>query len=239
MIQFYARPEHIQGDRLELHDDEAHHASKVLRLKTGDLFWSTDGIGNRYNVEAISVDRKQVIGKIISHESSSTSKPHVVLVISPTKQRARMETAIEKAVELGADEIVLLQTERTERSKIRMDRLRTIVTTAMKQSLRTTLPLIKQVDDLDELLEQESDSLIWLAHEAIATSQKPGLNGRHQEQLAKAKRMLLMVGPEGGFTDQEVENVLKHGAQLISLGPNRLRAETAAMAFLSLLIPYK
>jgi 16S rRNA (uracil1498-N3)-methyltransferase len=239
MIQFYAKPEHILGDRLELHDQEAHHASKVLRLSEGDEFWATDGRGSRYRVITTSVGKKQVTSEIQEHQQVESTAPAVVLVMSPTKQRARLETAVEKAVELGADEIMLLQSERTERSKIRMDRLETIVETAMKQSLRVWKPTLTEVDSLEALLKHEKESLLWLAHEAVSEDQPAGFSEEQHRQFQIAERVLVFVGPEGGYSETEVQLARDHGAEIISLGSHRLRAETAAIAILSLLIPLK
>ncbi|MGM0588542.1 MAG: RsmE family RNA methyltransferase [Bacteroidota bacterium] len=238
MIQFYADPRNLLGERLELRDQEAHHANNVLRLSVGDLFWATDGRGSRYQAEVVQVGRHEIIGAIQKKEQYEAPQTRVGLALAPTKQRQRLETAIEKAVELGVDEIYLMNSQRTERGKVRMDRLETIVTTAVKQSLRTWRPKLHELQDFQRIITQHSDN-IWLAHEAIAQDQKPGFTQVQQQRIRRSSRILLLVGPEGGFTEEEVAQAQEKQAELISLGTHRLRAETAAIAFLSLLLPFR
>jgi 16S rRNA (uracil1498-N3)-methyltransferase len=238
MIQFYADPKFIQGERLELREQEAHHANNVLRLSAGDLFWATDGQGKRYQAEVVQIGRNEIVGFIQKIEQHDSPKTRVSLALAPTKQRQRLETAIEKAVELGVDEIYLMRSQRTERTKIRMDRLETIIITALKQSLRTWRPTLHELQDFEDIITNQSGKL-WLAHEAISENQLPGFTQAQQQQIQDSSSIMLLVGPEGGFTEEEVVAAQEQQAELISLGTHRLRAETAVIAFLSLLLPFR
>jgi 16S rRNA (uracil1498-N3)-methyltransferase len=207
-------------------------------VSPGDELYATDGEGKRFRAQVSTVDRNRIVAEIQDHTEQDQQTPQVILAISPTKQRQRLETAVEKAVELGADEIVLMQSARTERTKIRMDRLETILITALKQSLRVWKPILRPLISIDQLLEKEQGRK-WLAHEAVAKNQPTGFTSMQQEQFKEAERNLLLVGPEGGFTEDEVASARNKGAEVISLGTHRLRAETAALAFLSLTLPLR
>lgn len=224
---FYAPPEQISDHRIELLEQEAHHASRVLRYNEGDAIIVVDGVGNWYEGSILRISRNSVLIDIENHKTKENQVKNLVLGLSIIKNRNRLEFAVEKAVELGASEIVLFQSINTEKSKVRTNRLESIVLSAMKQSLRAILPTIKTLPSLDELMAEYPAYHYLIAHE-----KKEGESGIPAE-FKSLEDLLLLVGPEGGFTEEEVEMVKDRGGEVISLGSNRLRAETAAITFLS------
>jgi 16S rRNA (uracil1498-N3)-methyltransferase len=213
---------------IELVEQEAKHASKVMRAREGDMLTVVDGRGNWYEGIIRRKTRKTVQIEIEQSQHISPSEPALILGMGIIKKRDRLEFAVEKAVELGVSEIRLFRSEHTIKENVRMDRLESIATSAMKQSLRAWLPQISMYNSLEELIERTDDAQLLMAHEKV----EPGKNNISLKQLDE-DRLLLLVGPEGGFSDTEVAFAKKKGAQLVSLGSYRLRAETAAVAFLS------
>lgn len=229
---FYAPPQQITDQTIELTDQEAHHASHVLRYKTGDTIAVVDGIGNRYEGIITKVTKKNVEISITNKtviENNTGSERQLVVALGIIKNRQRLEFAIEKAVELGASKLVLFNSRYTEKAKVRLDRLNGIVISAMKQSMHATLPELRYEKSLKNVLENFKDYRFLMAHEKTAgTAGLPDITGNN--------KLLLLVGPEGGFSDEEVDFVKKNGGELVSLGRYRLRAETAVVAFLSLFL---
>jgi len=226
---YYVQPDRVFGNQLTLKDQEAHHAARVMRSSVGDVLYVVDGRGNRYRAEVTSIDNKQIDLTIIDHQTVSRAKTDLILAMGLIKKRQRLEFAVEKAVELGATKILLFKSQRTERSKVRMDRLEGKALSAMKQSLQAWLPEIKLLPSLDAVMELHREATTWIAHEKADIKDQLPEDAADEDEDA-----LLLVGPEGGFTEQEMESALEHDAQKISLGPNRLRTETAAISLLSL-----
>lgn len=225
MNYFYAYPKQISGGIIEISGQEAIHITKVLRNKVGDEILVLDGIGNRYKTEIQEVSKKSVLLSI--KETSFEEAPSIkkIMAFGSIKKRDRLEFAIEKAVELDAWEICIFQSEHSERGNLNQERAENIALSAFKQCARTWLPEIKVLKSLDELLRHYSDAAIYIAHEQEIDRISP-------EELS-SERNVLLVGPEGGFSDNEIESVQKAGGKVVSLGKYRLRAETAVAAFLS------
>ncbi|WP_428236385.1 RsmE family RNA methyltransferase [Gracilimonas sp.] len=221
---FFAHPEHISANRLELVDQEAAHASKVLRFNVGDELYASDGKGNLYKAQVSSISKKSVLANIL--ETNSEPEPTIkkVLVFGAIKKRDRLEFTVEKAVELGAWEICIFNADHSERSRINEERLQSIVLSAFKQSKRRWLPEVHYLNSLDDVFDH------YLTYHSVMAHVEA--DNRQPENLSHDKNLLL-VGPEGGFSDREVELAKKKHAQMISLGKNRLRAETAALTMLS------
>ncbi|MDZ7715663.1 MAG: RsmE family RNA methyltransferase [Balneolaceae bacterium] len=223
---FYAPPEQIFGNIIELKGQEARHASKALRYSEGDDIVVVDGKGSRYEGIVQIIEKDSLRVEIRKSKEIEKSAPRLILGLGIIKKRDRLEFAIEKAVELGVAEIILFKSEHTVKQNVRMDRLESTAISAMKQSLQAWLPSIKVVSDLNHLLAQ-SDAKILVAHEKIED------NNPSFEQYKVEKNLLLLIGPEGGFSEEEISQVLEAGGEKISLGKHRLRAETAVVTFLS------
>ncbi|MEL6674051.1 MAG: RsmE family RNA methyltransferase [Bacteroidota bacterium] len=223
--------DHKQG---QLSAGETRHSLKVLRHQIGEEIHGIDGKGNYYRARLKAVIDQQAQLEILEHQKDWGEAPgRLVLAIAPLRLKDRFEWAIEKAVELGVTEIYPIQTQRVDpyKSKFKPERLRTIMVTAMKQCKRSRLPLLH-----DRLSWQE-----FLAHQPSLPNQKylawceaeAPLSER--VQAAPFADTLLVIGPEGDFSPEEIQQAQQKDFQLVSLGSTRLRTETAALYALSLL----
>ncbi|MEL7835046.1 RsmE family RNA methyltransferase [Fodinibius sp. Rm-B-1B1-1] len=226
---YYAPPSQINNGFAELLDQEAIHASKVMRAREGDSLTIVDGQGGRYEGTIGRITKQSVQVEITEREHIRRKSPQLMLGMGIIKKRDRLEFAIEKAIELGAARICLFRSERTIKENVRMDRLESIAISAMKQSLQSYLCEIDLFYSLDEMLDTIQADNLLVAHEKVEAS-----GGKIDfESVRSSHQNLLLVGPEGGFSSEEIDDVVNRGASLVSLGSNRLRAETAAVAFLS------
>ncbi|NGP76939.1 16S rRNA (uracil(1498)-N(3))-methyltransferase [Balneolaceae bacterium YR4-1] len=224
---FYAPPKQVYDSHIELSGQEAKHATKVLRYREGDTINIVDGTGGWYDCTIAQVAGSIVKATIEHAKQISSPTPEIVLAMGIIKKRDRLEFAVEKSVELGVKEIVLFRSRHTIKENIRIDRLEMTALSAMKQSLRAHLPEITILDNVESVLDTYFDHQVLVAHEKAEAK-----SGISIEQRKKNKTMLL-VGPEGGFSEKEIRMTIDKGGQVISLGKNRLRAETAAVVFLS------
>jgi len=224
---FYAPPSQVFGSHVELTGQEAKHASKVLRYREGDPITIVDGEGSRYECKIVQITGSSVKAEVIDSKKIAAPVPELVLAMGIIKKRDRLEFAIEKSVELGASEIVLFRSRHTVKENVRMDRLEMTALSAMKQSLRAYLPEISICDSLQDVLDSYCSYQALIAHEKVETDAGIGSGLKSKDKL------LLLVGPEGGFSDKEIEMATEREGQIVSLGKHRLRAETAAIAFLS------
>lgn len=221
---FYTHPEKISGGRIELTDQEARHAAKVLRFSIGDELFASDGKGNLYKTRVASISKSSVVAEIQDLESEPEPEIKKVLGLGAIKKRDRLEFAVEKAVELGTWEICIFTGDHSERSKINQDRLQSIALSAFKQSKRRWLPEITYFNSIEEVVDHYDDYHMIMAHVENTEAKPSSLINKNN---------LMLVGPEGGFSDREVAFAKEKGAEFISLGQNRLRAETAVTAILS------
>ena len=222
---FYAPPSSFRGAHVVLPDDEARHAAASLRKEAGDEIVVVDGDGGWHRVRLNHVSPDQVVGSVVESRQE-VGEPHapVTLGMALLKQRSRFETFAEKAAELGVAQIVPLHTARTEPESLRMDRVRNILVAAMKQCGRSRLPALAEPQSLEATW---SDDRRWLlCHESAPASRTIR---RVLVEIESEAPVGILVGPEGGFTDAEVEAARQAGAEIVSLGPRRLRAETAGI----------
>lgn len=225
---FYAPPSQVRNGFAELRDQEAIHASKVMRAREGDELVVVDGVGGRYRgtIQRITEDSVQMA--IEEEAKIEAPEPALILGMGIIKKRDRLEFAVEKAVELGATQICLFRSERSVKENVRTDRLEAKALSAMKQSLRAWLPDVSLNESFEELLNSYPKADFLAAHEKADSEEKTLSAFKETSEEA-----LLLVGPEGGFSSREIDLLKRKDARLISLGPNRLRTETAAVAFLS------
>ena len=216
------------GGFCTLDAEESRHAVRVLRLREGDELNVTDGKGNLYICRIITADDRACAVEAAAQEFSIfNSQFSIHLAVAPTKNPSRMEWLVEKAVEIGVSEITLLNCDHSERSFLKTDRLEKIAISAMKQSLHTLLPEIHPAISMREWLSIFHFPLStqqFIAHcEAdkprtpLATAMKPG------------EDVVVLIGPEGDFSEEEIALALDCGFQPVSLGSSRLRTETAAL----------
>lgn len=213
----------IQDD-MRLPEDEAGHCIRVLRMKEGDRIRLTDGKGSFYNAVISSVSGKQCIVHI---ENKEVQQPlwdgHLHIAVAPTKLMDRNEWFVEKAVEIGVDEITFLKTEHSERDVIKMERIGKIAVSAMKQSQKATLPVLNGMTAFQNLVEKGFNGDRFIAH------CEPGSKLLLQDAVIPGHDTLVLIGPEGDFSRAEIDIALKAGFRPVSLGPSRLRTETAAL----------
>lgn len=238
----YVPPDRIRGNSAFITDkDEQHHLARALRKKPGDAVQFVDGEGWIY--EGVLVRMKPEIEVEIRdrRRDSETESPEVTLAPALLKG-PRLDTVVEKATELGVAAILPMRSARTVAggdgpSGQRLDRWRRIALSAMKQSLRARLPRIEPVTDLEDVVSSTSSYDLALIAWEEEEERRPGLaSGLASGLDAKARRVLLMIGPEGGFAGEEIAMAREAGMVTVSLGRSRLRSDTAAIAGLALLM---
>lgn len=224
---FYAPPSCFSRTRIVLPADEARHAVRVLRLQVEDEIVVVDGAGGWHRARIVETGRDAAAAEIIETRRDPAPR-QVMLALGLLQHRDRFEWAVEKAVELGATGVLPLRTQRAAPGRFRAERLQNIAVAAMKQSLRTRLPAIYPEMRLGDALALARQHALQplIAHEAAADAAVPSTT-------ASSGGVLVLIGPEGGFTDAEVDEAVAAGATLASLGPHRLRAETAAVTALA------
>lgn len=224
MHTFYC-PE-IQSKSCRLTDAEAHHAVKVLRLNAQDKVRLVDGKGKEARGSIKALDRDEVIVSIDDiHEKGRDEQPLFSLAIAPTKQSDRMETLVEKCTEIGLRNFYPFISYNSERRRLRTDRLEKIALSAMKQSQRTWLPEIHELMKFNDFLELELPAKKYIAH-CHADLERISI---HEAFARLDEPVVVLIGPEGDFSKEEVSAAIDAGYRPISLGDMRLRTETAAL----------
>ena len=209
-----------------LPEEESNHCVQVLRRTAGDAVQVTDGVGNLYHCIITNPHRKHCELRIESVETPAPlHEGYVHICLAPTKNIDRTEWAIEKCVEMGADEITPLLCEHSERKTINYERLQKILVSAAKQSLKTRFPKLNPLTKMTDL-HIEGDKFIAHCIEGYkATDDKRAL----KDKVLRTHPTTILIGPEGDFSPSEVEWALTNGYVPISLGAARLRTETAAI----------
>ena len=209
-----------------LPEEESNHCVQVLRRTTGDEVLVTDGVGNLYHCVVTNPHRKHCELRIESVETpEALHEGWIHICIAPTKNIDRTELAIEKCVEMGADEITLLLCDHSERKTVNIDRLQKIVISAAKQSLKTRFPILQPLTKMTDLA-AEGDKFIAHCIEGYkATDDKRAL----KDKIVRGHKTTVLIGPEGDFSPEEVKWALAQGYEPVSLGAARLRTETAAI----------
>ena len=219
----------IENGLAVFEEEEGRHLISVLRKKVGDRLQLTDGQGFFYEAELTDAGKRQVLARILSKTAAPALRPGKLhLAIAPTKQMERLEWFLEKATEIGVDEITLLLCKRSERDTVRLDRLEKILVSAMKQSLRAWLPKLNPATRFSDFVKKTGEPLkclAWCSDEPL-----PHL----KQQIAAAQNTVIAIGPEGDFSPEEVQLALAHGFQGVSLGAARLRTETAGLLAVTL-----
>ena len=205
--------------------DESRHCVKVLRKKAGDVIRLTDGRGFFYDAVITGADPSECAFEVTQKIAAAQNDYFIHIAISPTKNADRIEWFIEKATELGVDKIRLIDCKNTERSFIKTDRLLKVAVSAMKQSVKAVLPLIE-----DHLL-QFSEVIEDCKEKEKCIAYVDASNPLHlKEAVRPGTSYCVLIGPEGDFSPEELKTALDHGFRKVSLGPSRLRTETAGVA---------
>lgn len=208
-----------------LSEEESAHCVRVLRYSAGDEILLTDGRGTTYTARITNPHPKHCDFEIISREKQEPHHAfHLHIAVAPTKNIERLEWAIEKCVEIGVDEITPLLCRFSERKQLRLDRLEKIILSAAKQSLTPYLPVLHDLTPYDEFIKSQSQGQQnFIAH--CYKEDKRQL----KSEIEQGRDVLVLIGPEGDFSEQEVADALSLGFIPVSLGNSRLRTETAAV----------
>ncbi|OOQ57689.1 16S rRNA (uracil(1498)-N(3))-methyltransferase [Mucilaginibacter pedocola] len=207
-----------------LNEEESKHAVRVLRLAKGDAVTLIDGVGGLYQAEIKDAHPKRTILQVNSVQTEYAKRNHYLhLAVAPTKNIERTEWFLEKATEIGIDEVSLIISQRSERKEAKAERLNKIITSAIKQSIKAYHPVLNEAVTFAQFIKKPFDGEKYIAH--CAEGEKLAL----PEAIAKQSRYLILIGPEGDFSPAEVEIALQNGYKAITLGESRLRTETAAL----------
>lgn len=232
MEYFYIDPSDVQGPVLIIRGDEYKHLVRVLRKRVGDHIRVTDGKDRQFEAVIHSLNVDEAECEILDvKQRINEPNVHVTLALSLLKNPARIDFLVEKGTELGVRTIIPMTCERTIPSHEKHARLGKIALSAMKQSGRSWLPDISMLSSFTAVVQNaDAHNLRLIPHEKTEQSQFVGSVLKHHPQ---AKSVLIVVGPEGGFTEAEMALASEHRFVPISLGPRRLRSETAALSALT------
>ena len=215
----------LRGNLAYFDDTESRHLTQVLRRKAGDTVHFTDGQGHLFSGEIIEVGKRTCVVALKETTIDFGARPfRLHIAIAPTKNMDRFEWFLEKAAEIGIDEITPLICKRSERTVVKTERLKGVLASAMKQSLKAYLPIINEAVDFQQFMKQtfrEEQKFIAYCNDA----QRNPLSKIYQ----KPKNCVILIGPEGDFTEAEVATAFKQNFVGVSLGNSRLRTETAGV----------
>ena len=216
-----------ESNELKLTDEDCFHCLNVLRKKTGDELWITDGKGNLFQGLIISISKKNIELQVMNQQLLNKKwKYRLHIAVAPTKNIDRIEWFVEKATEIGIDEISFIICKNSERRIIKTDRLIKISESACKQSHKYTFPKINEGLDYKTFIAEQSvkQNDVFIAH--CRNDKLPFIGKSIHENM----NALVLIGPEGDFTEDEVLFAKTIHAKEISLGTSRLRTETAALS---------
>jgi 16S rRNA (uracil1498-N3)-methyltransferase len=208
-----------------LSEEESLHAVKVLRLKEKDTITIIDGKGKQFEAEVNNAHPKKCGFSILSFIEKRQSRPYYLhIALAPTKSIDRIEWLVEKAVEIGVDEISFLQCDRSERKMINIERIEKIAVSAMKQSMNLHLPVLNDMISFENFLLPERKETCFIAH------LENGKRMHFKDEVIQSNEILILIGPEGDFSKEEINKALDKKYIPVTLGESRLRTETAALA---------
>ncbi len=210
-----------------LSEEESKHAIRVLRMNSGDRLHLIDGRGGLYEAEVVDPHPKRTVLSILKvEEDFQQPRYHLHVAVGPTKNIDRIEWFLEKATEVGIQEITPIICEHSERKEVKLDRLNKVIVAAMKQSLKACLPKLNPTISFRQFLDTVPLEGVQKAIAHCVESDKKYLDQIFQP----GQHYIVLIGPEGDFSAEEIELALQAGFQPISLGEARLRTETAALA---------
>ncbi|SIT00608.1 RsmE family RNA methyltransferase [Chryseobacterium gambrini] len=213
----------IEGNVVTINDEEQQHIVKVLRMKNGEAIHVTDGKGNLASGKLMIEGKKAHIEVDEIKNNLPDFSPKLHIAIAPTKNIDRIEFFVEKAVEMGISEITFLQTEKTERKNINLDKIKKQAIAASKQSLRFHFPIINDVMKIQDFLKNIDPEHTFVAHCHENLERAALKNIPHFESIT------FLIGPEGDFSEKEISYLSNSKIKAVSLGSQRLRTETAGI----------
>jgi len=225
MNLFYSEDINENNKQIFLRDQEHTHLVKSLRFDINEKVFVTDGKGNKYETKLVEKGRNTSKLEILNKFTFNEKKSELSIAISPTKKSNRFEWFLEKVTEIGISSIYPVVCNYSEKKSLNIDRSKKILISSMKQSLQTFLPKIHEPTDFNSFINTPLDNSLNL----IATN-KTDFNAKPYSEFAGRTNTLIMIGPEGGFSNDELIIAKNAKFTAVSLGDNRLRTETAGVA---------
>jgi 16S rRNA (uracil1498-N3)-methyltransferase len=229
-MQLFYEPNITQQSQMNLSAENTRHIVQVLRMQIGESFLLTDGCGVKCTATISATTKKESVVTISDYQIMPLSNHQINIGIAFTKNNNRIEWLLEKITEIGVANIYPLHTIRTEQLYPKKDRLQHILISAMCQSKQYFLPILHDIITLEVLIKQDVSEQKMIAHCMEAEAKKSIL-----EIAKKNKSSLILIGPEGDFTKDEVSLCINNNFKPVSLGNNRLRTETAGLVAITLL----
>lgn len=213
----------IINNTVSINDEEQAHIAKVLRMKNGEEIFVTDGKGNLAKGNLLFEGKKVHLDVLEIKEYLPNFSPQLHIAIAPTKNIDRIEFFLEKATEMGISEITFLQTEQTERKNISIEKLRKQSISASKQSLRFHFPIINDLTKFSDFIKDINPQITFVAH------CNENLERIELKEIKAQEKITFLIGPEGDFSEKEIQILAEKGVKAVSLGNQRLRTETAGI----------
>lgn len=224
-MQLFYHPDISETDSIiTFPKDESRHILKVLRKNPGDILKVTNGKGFLFTTEIISTSPQKCIAKVIQVEKEESPAYQLHLLVAPTKMNDRYEWFLEKATEIGIQEITPVICGNSERKVIKPERFEKVIQSAMKQSLHYRKPILNEAINFQDLI-----NLNVRGNKFIAHCEEGKERNALKELIQPGEKYNILIGPEGDFTSTEIELAIKGGWRPVSLGKSRLRTETAAI----------
>lgn len=224
-MQLFYAPE-ISLPRYTLPEEESKHCVRVLRMTVGDELHLTDGKGNMYRCKVVSDNVKRCEVEVVEtwpeYERMSYG---LTMCVAPTKNIDRFEWFLEKATEIGISDVYPLECDHSERRQIKLEREEKVITAAVKQSLKAYHPVLHDLTSVRDIIAMDFEGEKYIAHCDSSFGERPYLGNL----VKKGANTLILIGPEGDFSKEEINFALQNGFKAISLGRERLRTETAAV----------
>lgn len=219
---------------LQLTDDESNHCVRVLRLTEGDKIQVIDGKGCCYDCIITVANHKRCSVEIVGQAMEIPHWGHnITIAVAPTKHIDRTEWMVEKCTEIGVDRIIPLSCHNSERKQLKTERLRKIMVSAMKQSLKSNLPMLDELTSVDDFIGNHIEGQLFIAY------CDPSLPREKRADFARTYQpcndVTILIGPEGDFSQIEVDHAVSAGFTPVTLGASRLRTETAAVMACSMI----
>jgi 16S rRNA (uracil1498-N3)-methyltransferase len=228
---FYEVDLTVSSADVMLDEATSKHMVQVLRMQNGEQLQLTNGKGDLFTAEIKDDNRKKCTVTILSTIKYQPSTINVGIAISPVKNNTRFEWFLEKATEIGVTEIIPLICSRTEKTAFKFDRMKSILVSAMLQSQQCWLPVLHEPTKFNEVVKSSAQQQKFIAH--CIDDAKRSLSDLNNESLSSK---IILIGPEGDFTADEIELALQNHFSAVSLGATRLRTETAGIVAATLLV---
>ncbi len=231
-LPFFYKEDLVASDTdVVLDEATSKHVVQVLRMQNGEQLQLTNGKGDLFTAGITDDNRKKCAVKIITTNNEQRPTNNVTVAISPVKNNTRFEWFLEKSTEIGVTEIIPLLCTRTEKAAFKFDRMKSILVSAMLQSQQCWLPVLHEPTKFNALIASSTHQQKFIAH--CIDDAKRNLSDLNNESLSSK---IILIGPEGDFTPDEIEKALQHHFNAVSLGNTRLRTETAGIVAATLLM---